>query len=459
MNKQDLKIMVVDDEKPIVDTLMLYFERIGYTISGYYDSVEAQKVLKKEKFDIVFTDLKMPEVSGMDIVRTVKEEKNDTVVIIFTGYATTDSAIEAVQYGVYDYIRKPFKLEELKVVLDRGLEKLILQRENISLNKKIEKLLSQVTMLADITAILYQVNDFSEVAGMIIDTITEGLDFPKVGILAKNSSSRFEITNSKNIPEEIIENFNFNSNSEINGQTVNTENEIVLTEIFEKGLQVDGNNLWKGDNINEIIFIPIKYLDKIHGYIMICDPDYEHLERKDIVLLFKILATHISPIFQTEKYDALNQKDMIKSYNKLVISMTNAEIELARKHKSSVTFVMYKLQNILYIHDDKKPNEISLIFKNRIADEYKKRYDTLQLYFNTVLVIMPGANPLDIEFNSATIKQDIDNMFKDDDGNNLFSVQYAAHTYIKSDEQAIDILNSLNRNIANQNVDMPENLD
>ena len=89
--KQDLKIMVIDDEKPIVDTLMIYFDRIGYNVKGYYDSVEAREVLQKEKYDIVFTDLKMPEVSGMEIVKTVKEQENDTVVIIFTGYAVLTS--------------------------------------------------------------------------------------------------------------------------------------------------------------------------------------------------------------------------------------------------------------------------------------------------------------------------------------------------------------------------------
>ncbi len=456
--KQDLRILVVDDEKPIVDTLLIYFERLGYNVTGYSDSVKAFEVLQTERFDIVFTDLKMPDVSGMDIVRQIKEQHNDTLVIIFTGYATTDSAIEAIQYGVYDYIRKPFKLDEIRVVLDRAIEKLLLRRENIALNRKIEKMLSQVTMLADITAILYQVDAFDEVSGMILDTLTEGLDISKVGIIGRNDKHEFSVFSHRNLPDSLVDNLNFTEHSNLNDSPITADQALILHEIFDKGLKVDGVSVWQEDSINEMIFVPIRYLDHIHGYILICDPENENFNHDDIIRLTTILSTHISPIFQTEKYDYSTKKSFSKTFDQLVVDMTSAEIDLAKKQSKSVTFVLYHLQNLIFLDQNVNVTDYGMRFKQRIMEEFEGKYDVLQQYYDSVLVIMPGANPLDIEFNSATIKQDIETMFKNEDSAAMFTVHYAAHTFIKSQDNALDILNELNRNILNQNVELPESI-
>ena len=189
---------------------------------------------------------------------------------------------------------------------------------------------------------------------------------------------------------------------------------------------------------------------------MICDPNYDHFERGDLIKLFTILSTHISPIFQTEKYDFKVKQDIIKTFDKLVIDMINAETELARKQSSSVTFVQYNLKAVHWLEDKIKLNVYGNKFKNRISEEFKSKYDVLQLHYDSVLVIMPGANPLDIEFNSATIKQDIEATMLNEKGESYFSVHYASQTHIKSNENALDILNALNINIANQSVDIQE---
>ncbi|MFQ6614669.1 MAG: response regulator, partial [Fidelibacterota bacterium] len=100
MNKTPISICVVDDENSIVELLNTYFTGKGYLVHGFTASTEAREFLKQNTVDIVFTDLKMPEISGLDIVDTVKEYQKDTMVIIFTGYASIDSAIRALQQGV-----------------------------------------------------------------------------------------------------------------------------------------------------------------------------------------------------------------------------------------------------------------------------------------------------------------------------------------------------------------------
>jgi YesN/AraC family two-component response regulator len=127
-------------------------------------------------------DLQMPEVSGMDIVRAIKEQQVDTHDVFITGFATTDSAIDALNLGVYGYIRKPYRLEEISTIVSHATKEQYLRRENIALTANIQKLLSYVTTLYEISSILYQVSDSEMVLNMILDTITEGMKIPKAAL-------------------------------------------------------------------------------------------------------------------------------------------------------------------------------------------------------------------------------------------------------------------------------------
>jgi len=452
MKENNLKIMIVDDEKPIVDTLLMYFDRIGYNVKGYYNSVEALEVLKTEPYDIVFTDLKMPEVSGMDIVRHVKEQENDTVVIIFTGYATTDSAIEAIQYGVYDYIRKPFKLDEIRVVLDRAVEKLVLRRENIALHRKVERMLGQVTMLADITDILYQVMDFNEVSGMILDTITEGLDIPRVGIIGQDEKGDFTVLHHRHLPEDLATALTFRQNADLNGVSLGTMDAVTLDAVFEKGLQLNGREIWKADTINEMIFIPIRYLDRINGYVMVCDPDYSFFSREDTVQLFKILAVHIAPIFRSENYGDDNDLGSHRGFDKLLTDLMDAEIDLANKKRRSVTFSAYRLKALSALSENVDLSALSAEVKKLLQQEFGSKYDIIQQSYDSMLVIMPGANPLDTELSSASLGQEVETLFNTDGGKPMITLNYAYYTHMNGALRGRQVLNELNRLLANQDV-------
>ena len=126
MNVKDVSILLIDDEHEIVNLLTTFLKKNGYNVTGLTDSNKALQVIKDTPIHIILTDLKMPKVTGMDIIKAVVETQRDTQVIIFTAYATIDSAIEAIKFGVNEYIRKPFHIEEIIVALERAAEKLIL---------------------------------------------------------------------------------------------------------------------------------------------------------------------------------------------------------------------------------------------------------------------------------------------------------------------------------------------
>ncbi len=125
-----LNILIAEDERNIGDLLTELLAQEDRNISLVYNGLEAVEKLKEEKFDLLITDLMMPEVDGMEVLHEAKRLNADIMVIIITGYASLETAIQAVKEGAYDYLRKPFRLEELKISVDNACEKILLRREN-----------------------------------------------------------------------------------------------------------------------------------------------------------------------------------------------------------------------------------------------------------------------------------------------------------------------------------------
>ena len=132
------KILVVDDEQSMRDFLAITLKKEGYEVTTAENGEDALKAVQGEIFDLVLTDVKMPIGSGIDVLKGVKEVSPETVVIMITAYATAETAIEAMKLGAYDYITKPFKVDEIKLIIQKALEKGHLRKENILLRREIE---------------------------------------------------------------------------------------------------------------------------------------------------------------------------------------------------------------------------------------------------------------------------------------------------------------------------------
>lgn len=117
------KIVIVDDEKRMCDSLSVLLEKEGYDVKTYQSSVEAAQSIQNSRLDLLITDIKMPDLSGLDLLKTVKKVDNDIPVILMTGYASLDSAMEAISKGAYDYLMKPVEFTQLLLVVNRALEK------------------------------------------------------------------------------------------------------------------------------------------------------------------------------------------------------------------------------------------------------------------------------------------------------------------------------------------------
>jgi len=128
-------ILIIDDEKSLVDLLAVVFKKEGYRVKTSLSANGALDLLEKEAFDLVITDIKMPQRSGMDILKAVKERSPEVPVIMITAYGSVKQAVDALKAGALDYVVKPFDVEELKIIAARGLEKSRLKEENILLKR------------------------------------------------------------------------------------------------------------------------------------------------------------------------------------------------------------------------------------------------------------------------------------------------------------------------------------
>jgi two-component system response regulator HydG len=132
------KILAVDDDPEMCHLLSDALEKKGISVLAVGESLEASKVLRREEFDVIITDLKMKGLEGLDLLEESKRFAPLTPVIIITAFGTIESAIQAIKMGAYDYITKPFQIDELVLTVMKALENRFLKKEVVRLKKEVE---------------------------------------------------------------------------------------------------------------------------------------------------------------------------------------------------------------------------------------------------------------------------------------------------------------------------------
>jgi len=138
MRDQGYKILVVDDDPEMCGLLSDVLSGEGFSVLTMGESLEASRILKKEEFDVIITDLKMKGLKGLDLLEEAKKVAFLTPVIIITAFGTIESAIKAMKMGAYDYITKPFQMDEIVLTVKKALENRLLKKEIVRLKKEVE---------------------------------------------------------------------------------------------------------------------------------------------------------------------------------------------------------------------------------------------------------------------------------------------------------------------------------
>jgi len=149
--ESQLNLLLVEDDKDLGDTLKEYLEADGLSVSVCESCQGAIELLKApgNSFQMIITDLLLPDGDGFEIVRASKERDPEALAAIMTGYASLQTAVEAIRLGAYDYITKPFSLDEIDILLGNMRDKLTLQKEHREGQQKLHQVYSKVEMLQD----------------------------------------------------------------------------------------------------------------------------------------------------------------------------------------------------------------------------------------------------------------------------------------------------------------------
>jgi DNA-binding response OmpR family regulator len=145
-----IQVLVAEDDESLREILAGFLKSPDKKILSCRNGEEALHALDSTSFDLVITDLMMPGADGLDVLKRAKALAPECVVIIMTGYASLDTAIRAIRGGAYDYVRKPFKLEEMEIVIHNACEKILLVRENTFLLQRLRETMEELRALRQV---------------------------------------------------------------------------------------------------------------------------------------------------------------------------------------------------------------------------------------------------------------------------------------------------------------------
>ncbi|NOY65178.1 MAG: response regulator [Nitrospirae bacterium] len=147
VKRSDFRILVIDDDEIAKDVVVSLLMKEGFSVTSARDGLEGIKEIRTKDFDLIITDLKMPGADGIEVLKEAKRLKRNVLVVIITAYGTLENAIEAIRLGAYDYITKPFKLQELLILVENAMKKHELMKENEELREHLKSTYRDMEMI------------------------------------------------------------------------------------------------------------------------------------------------------------------------------------------------------------------------------------------------------------------------------------------------------------------------
>jgi two-component system response regulator PilR (NtrC family) len=206
------RILVIEDERSMREVLKILLEEESYDVTTAPDGLEGIEQLRNNVFDLVITDIKMPKADGFEVLKQVKSISPDTIVIMVTAFGTIEAAIEAMKIGAYDYIHKPFKIDEIRLIVKKAFEKkklreeLSLLREKFQTSFGLENIIGKSARMQDLFKLIPKVAN-SNSAVLISGESGTGKELVAIALhnLSPRKNKNFVTINCATFPEGLLE--------------------------------------------------------------------------------------------------------------------------------------------------------------------------------------------------------------------------------------------------------------
>jgi signal transduction histidine kinase/CheY-like chemotaxis protein len=334
MIKGNGKILVIDNEPRMVDSLKTLLAMEGYDVVGEQDPRQAVDHLERQEFDLIITDIKMPGMDGIELMRKVRDKDPHLGVVLITGYASLDTAKNAVEEGAFGYLTKPLEIDELKLVVARGIEKRNSERERIQLlnalrvaNETLELKLAQLDALASAGNLLATTMDLEEaltaILSLAIDVI--GAKLGSVMIIDEENDELY-IRASCGLEENVVKNTRMKLGSSVSGYVAKTRRPLIVENI-EKDERFSRINREKYES-KSLISAPLIYKDRLFGVINLNNKENGRPFTPDDLNLLSALAVPAAVAIEraniiAEKTETINYLTVLHGLAEKVSMMDN----------------------------------------------------------------------------------------------------------------------------------------
>ncbi len=309
------RILVVDDERRMRDSLDSLLSKAGYVVETAGDAREALQLYDRSHFDLVISDIKLPEMSGIELLQQIRADDPNAMVIMMTAYASLDTAVAAINMGAYDYLLKPIEFTQLKLAAKRALEKreLELARQKLLAelqvkNDLLNRRIAEVDALYQAGVVLSQSQELQPLLTRIIRLALDVIG-ANVGSVMLMDETRNELTISASVglSESVRRETRVRVGDSIAGYVAQNGQALLVPDI-----QADPRfaKYHKGNyETNSLISVPLKIKDRIIGVLNLSDPQHGTVfEDNDLRLLETFASQAAIAIDDAENFEALNKK-------------------------------------------------------------------------------------------------------------------------------------------------------
>ncbi len=357
MTKKISHILVVDDELGMREVLEFMMQREGYTVTCAESGRQAIALLKKTHFDLLLCDIKLGDITGLEVLRASKEQAPDTVVIMISAYATTETAVEAMNAGAYDYVPKPFDNEELKQTIANALKLKTIEHEKKVLDDKVKKTLHFGKIVGNSPSMMHiydLIQQVSKTRTSVLITGESGTGKELVARAIHDQSDRsekpFVTINCGGIPETLMESELFgHKQGAFTGATqdkkglfeVAHRGTIFLDEIGELSLPIQVKLLRA---VQERVFKPVGGNEDISVDIRIISATNKQLEdevisghfREDLFYRLNVIEIKVPPLRERKSDLHLLAQHFLEKYSrqmgKEIAKISSYAIDLMNKY-------------------------------------------------------------------------------------------------------------------------------
>jgi signal transduction histidine kinase/DNA-binding response OmpR family regulator len=308
-------ILVVDDEERMCRSLSSLLTKEGYRVETASDGEEALERYRATSHDLVITDIKMPRLDGIGLLEQLRADNADAMVILMTGYASLESAVAAINAGAYDYVMKPIEFAQLRLAVERALEKQELQRgrqlllaELSEKNEQLSRRVAELHALYETGLTLSQASDLNQLLTRII---TLALDVIKASVgsvmLLDESRGELRISAAVGMDEEIKRSTRLKLGNSIAGYVAERGEPLLLADI--KADPRFSRFVKNGYKTSSLLCAPLKIKDRVLGVINLSDPlEGEAFDEKDLRLLVTFAAQAAIAIDDAENVEQIRRR-------------------------------------------------------------------------------------------------------------------------------------------------------